>query len=82
MGNYTAVLMSFRKTFSPELVSGLFRNLTLMLKQVQHDNIRAEMLNPLNQVQGQHDNVGMQPLEKLPENTAHYEVLTDYARVL
>jgi len=60
-----------------------------MLKQVQHDNIRAEMLNlraemlnPLNQVQGQHDNVGMQPLEKLPENTAHYEVLTDYARVL
>ncbi|PJB49535.1 MAG: hypothetical protein CO103_05155 [Chloroflexi bacterium CG_4_9_14_3_um_filter_45_9] len=58
VGNYTAVLMSFRKTFSPELVSGLFRNLTLMLKQVQHDNIRAEMLNPLNQVQGQHDNIG------------------------
>jgi len=29
-----------------------------MLKQVQHDNIRAEMLNPLNQVQGQHDNIG------------------------
>jgi len=39
VGNYTAVLMSFRKTFSPELVSGLFRNPTLMLKQVQHDNI-------------------------------------------
>jgi len=58
VGNYTAVLMSFRKTFSPELVSGLFRNLILMLKQVQHDNIRAEMLNPLNQVQGQHDNIG------------------------